>query len=121
GFTLAELLIVVAIILVLVAIAIPLFTSATESANGAVASADIRVAKSEALAKSMQENGGPGYYTATISKDGDVAISAVSTTGKVTTYNEVKGLVKAKNGVSVTVLVNADGSVKGGSSASPDA
>ncbi|MEG1429394.1 MAG: prepilin-type N-terminal cleavage/methylation domain-containing protein, partial [Hydrogenoanaerobacterium sp.] len=37
GFTLAELLIVVAIILVLVAIAIPLFTSATESANKAVA------------------------------------------------------------------------------------
>ncbi|MEG2982653.1 MAG: prepilin-type N-terminal cleavage/methylation domain-containing protein, partial [Raoultibacter sp.] len=53
GFTLAELLIVVAIILVLVAIAIPLFVTATDTASRSVASADIRSTKSEALAMSM--------------------------------------------------------------------
>ncbi|MEG1253735.1 MAG: prepilin-type N-terminal cleavage/methylation domain-containing protein [Raoultibacter sp.] len=113
GFTLAELLIVVAIILVLVAIAIPLFTSATESANKAVASADIRVAKSEALAMSMQKNGGEGSYTATISKDGDVTMVKDATTATAfTSYDDVMKAVKAKNGVTVTVLV-ADGKVSG--------
>lgn len=48
GFTLAELLIVVAIILVLVAVAVPVFTGAMDKANIAVGQADARAAKSEA-------------------------------------------------------------------------
>lgn len=51
GFTLAELLIVVGILLVLMAIAIPVFTGALGKAEAAVASANARSAKSEALAK----------------------------------------------------------------------
>lgn len=46
GFTLAELLIVVAIVLVLVAIAVPVFTGAMEKADKAVANANIHAVKS---------------------------------------------------------------------------
>lgn len=49
GFTLAELLIVVAILLVLIAIAVPLFTGALDNAQNAVAIANARSAQSEAL------------------------------------------------------------------------
>lgn len=48
GFTLAELLIVVAIVLVLVAIAIPVFTGALNQANDAVKAANERSVKAEA-------------------------------------------------------------------------
>ncbi|MEG0218173.1 MAG: prepilin-type N-terminal cleavage/methylation domain-containing protein, partial [Raoultibacter sp.] len=95
GFTLAELLIVVAIILVLVAIAIPLFTSATAGANKAVATADIRVVKSEALA--MSTSNGDGYYTATIYNEGDMQISKGGSA--VTTYDAVLKAVEAKGAV----------------------
>ncbi|MBQ1749947.1 MAG: prepilin-type N-terminal cleavage/methylation domain-containing protein, partial [Lachnospiraceae bacterium] len=47
GFTLAELLIVVAIIAVLVAIAIPIFTSQLEKAREATDAANIRAAYAE--------------------------------------------------------------------------
>ena len=49
GFTLAELLVVVAIIAVLVAIAIPVFTSQTEKAKQAVDAANLRAAYAEAM------------------------------------------------------------------------
>lgn len=49
GFTLAELLIVVAILLVLIAIAVPMFTGALGKAEEAVINANARSAKSEAL------------------------------------------------------------------------
>lgn len=48
GFTLAELLIVVAIIAVLVAIAIPIFTSQLEKSRDAVSVANLRAAYAEA-------------------------------------------------------------------------
>ncbi len=50
GFTLAELLIVVAIIAVLVAIAIPVFTAQKDRANAAVDAANIRALYAEAMA-----------------------------------------------------------------------
>ena len=50
GFTLAELLIVVAIIAVLVAVAVPVFTSQLEKSKKAVDEANVRSAYSEAMA-----------------------------------------------------------------------
>lgn len=51
GFTLAELLIIVAIIGVLVAVSVPIFTAQRSKAVDAVNKANIRAAKSMALAK----------------------------------------------------------------------
>ena len=61
GFTLAELLIVVAIIAVLVAISIPIFTSQLEKSRDAVSVSNIRAAYAEASAKYLtSENNGKG-------------------------------------------------------------
>lgn len=56
GFTLAELLIVVAIIAVLVAISIPIFTSQLEKAREAVDAANIRAAYAEVASAALTEN-----------------------------------------------------------------
>lgn len=53
GFTLAELLVVVAIIAVLVAIAIPIFTSQLEKSREAVDAANIRAAYAEVLSNKV--------------------------------------------------------------------
>lgn len=55
GFTLAELLIVVAIIAVLVAIAIPIFTTQLEKAREAVDQANIRDAYAQLVAATLTE------------------------------------------------------------------
>lgn len=55
GFTLAELLIVVAIIAVLVAISIPIFTSQLEKAREATDAANLRAAYAEVMAASLTE------------------------------------------------------------------
>lgn len=55
GFTLAELLIVVAIIAVLVAISIPIFTSQLEKSRDAVTIANLRSAYAEASALMLSE------------------------------------------------------------------
>lgn len=66
GFTLAELLIVVAIIGVLVAIAIPIFTSQLEKSRDAVSAANVRAAYAEAaVAKLNQEDVGRAKYDET--------------------------------------------------------
>ena len=55
GFTLAELLIVVAIIAVLVAIAIPVFTSQLEKSREATDAANIRSAYAEVVTKCLSD------------------------------------------------------------------
>ncbi|MBP3900533.1 MAG: prepilin-type N-terminal cleavage/methylation domain-containing protein [Blautia sp.] len=55
GFTLAELLIVVAIIAVLVAIAIPIFTSQLEKSREATDAANIRSAYAEVAASALSD------------------------------------------------------------------
>ena len=54
GFTLAELLIVVAIIAVLVAIAIPVFTTQLEKSREATDAANIRSAYAEVMAEALE-------------------------------------------------------------------
>jgi len=66
GFTLAELLIVVAIIAVLVAIAIPVFTNQLEKSREATDASNIRAAYAEIAASALTDPDTP--QTATIEK-----------------------------------------------------
>lgn len=77
GFTLAELLIVVAIVLVLVAIAVPVFTGALGEAKEAVLRADSRSAKAEAsMEYLLNDREGSWAYAYTVSNNGDIKLEA---------------------------------------------
>lgn len=81
GFTLAELLIVVAIIAVLVAISIPIFTSQLEKSRDAVTLSNIRAAYAQAQTAYLTE-----------SSDGTDVVYTPAANGKNATV-EVKGVV----------------------------
>ena len=62
GFTLAELLVVVAIIAILVAVSIPIFTSQLEKSREATDVANMRAAKAEATVTVLDETSTDGTY-----------------------------------------------------------
>ena len=70
GFTLAELLIVVAIIAVLVAIAIPIFTSQLEKSRDAVTMANLRSAYAEAAAQVLEAENPTAPITISVTAKG---------------------------------------------------
>jgi prepilin-type N-terminal cleavage/methylation domain-containing protein len=112
GFTLAELLIVVAIIGVLVAVSIPIFTSQLRKSKVATDLANERAAKAAAVADYLSEglNGsvvysydaaaGQAYYNAAITK---------SANGKDSATTEVKAASSIKGYGQVTDPAAADG------------
>lgn len=81
GFTLAELLVVVAIIAVLVAVSIPIFTAQLTKAKASTDMANVRSAKAAASAQYLSDTptGGAVYYydaeSGTVSTDADAAKS----------------------------------------------
>ena len=121
GFTLAELLIVVAIIAVLVAISIPIFSSQLEKAREATDLANIRAAYAECATAVLTETKSD---TVTLSSDNSEATAEVTLTqtkkgwegdnGKdVAGVNIQDKVAKASNpkGTTVTISVKADGTV----------
>lgn len=86
GFTLAELLVVVAIIAVLVAIAIPIFTSQLEKAREATDLANLRAAYAECTASVLTEE-----------KNNDVTLNTDGSCQKVVTITQKKEHWTAEN------------------------
>ena len=107
GFTLAELLIVVAIIAVLVAVAIPIFSSQLDKSRQATDIANIRAAYAEAVTKSFDSSTGsasavsvPMVHTGTFSKVEAARIGSKDMTSFPVTKDSP-----------VTVKINKDGEV----------
>ena len=101
GFTLAELLIVVAIIAVLVAIAIPVFTTQLEKAREATDMSNLRAAYAEVMAEYLS-NGATGTPTAIVTarqtvdgwqntENGKLIVRVNGTEGEVTVPAKVSG------------------------------
>ena len=90
GFTLAELLIVVAIIAVLVAIAIPVFSAQLEKSRDATDLANVRSAYGEAVAQYLSD----GSVSSTFSIAG-CTFSASETSGVITV--EMTGGIQSKD------------------------
>ena len=108
GFTLAELLIVVAIIAVLVAISIPIFNSQLEKSREATDLANIRAAYAECSAEALTAD------TATYTQVCKLVDIKQTTADWVTANPECAGVslsnVKCKSGDKVLVTVKCDGS-----------
>lgn len=107
GFTLAELLIVIAIIAVLVAIAIPVFNTALTKAEHTANVANVRAAYSEAMVEAMTD----GAYTA-----GSVNIKKSDITGAVesgteVTFTDGKSIV-VSDGSNYQTTIEVDNEVK---------
>ena len=127
GFTLAELLIVVAIIGVLVAISIPIFTSQLKKARLATNQANARAAYAAATTQYMLDyddttpTAGVSYvYTVSTGKLGDVKTTAGTATITNTDISSWKVDDKAdgtalgdKTATSWEVVLTADGSISG--------
>ena len=78
GFTLMEVLIVVAIIAVLIAIAIPVFTGQLEKARDAVSVANLRSAYAEAQVTYLLGDTGNAEITGTYTGTGEIQFITVS-------------------------------------------
>ena len=79
GFTLAELLVVVAIIGILVAVSIPVFTAQLSKARLATNQANMRAAKAAAVAEYLSEE-----------KEGEVTYNYYTTSGEVKKVNDTE-------------------------------
>lgn len=99
GFTLAELLIVVAIIAILVAVSIPIFTSRLEKARESTDVANMRAAKAEAYSAYV---GGDFEQGATTPSEWGTAVSGV-----------YSAYYDAENGVFVATAAKPDAYGKG--------
>lgn len=110
GYTLSELLIVVAIIGVLVAISIPIFTSQLEKAREATDAANLRSAYAEVSVAVLDGDGATAYYKgvamtqtqdATFTTTDDASVGGVKLTD----------IADAKKGKTEYVTVKANGTV----------
>lgn len=118
GFTLAELLVVVAIIAVLVAISIPIFTAQLEKSREATDEANIRAAYAEVMANALTE-AADGENDVALDTSGNYSKSidlAQKQDGWQSTIDkiggiDVSGMSPKANGTATVTYTAADGSV----------
>ena len=113
GFTLAELLIVVAIIAVLVAIAIPVFTTQLEKSREATDISNIRAAVAEVTTQYLAD-GAQKSFSATVTPQQKQSGWQNSNNGKL--YTRVDGVEKsvtvpAKTASAYKVTISASGAI----------
>lgn len=110
GFTLMEMLIVVAIIAILIAIAIPTFASQLEKANQATDAANIRAAYAEAVVGAIDDPNGTKTVTTVAMKSSklDKMDQTTKIGGKTLTEIENSGKTKGST-MDVTVSIDATG------------
>lgn len=111
GFTLAELLIVVAIIGVLVAISIPIFTSQLEKSREAVDLSNIRAAYAECSADVLTNSNATGYYEkVTVQQKKDEWVSSPEKiAGSLDITKDTVGSKLGETNKEVFVCVSSDG------------
>ena len=112
GFTLAELLIVVAIIGVLVAISIPIFTAQLGKAREGADLANIRAAYAEASVNALDSSTYVGEVTTDAKMQSTGAIEKIDTTNSSMAGVDISKITITK-GEKVTVKVDASDSTKG--------
>lgn len=120
GFTLAELLIVVAIIAVLVAIAIPIFTTQLEKSREATDEANIRSLYAECAAAALTETSAGTVGNVTVTLSGNVVVCTATYTMKQQEDGTVTDSDVEIGGVTIgaddfktgtcTIVVKSDGS-----------
>ena len=120
GFTLAELLVVVAIIGVLVAVSIPIFTSQLRKAKVATDQANARAGKAAAVAAALeaQTEGGSTYYynaaTGVAVKDNQTGIKGYGKTSDAKASDGIEGVDTDTNLTNdiVKIEIDANNAVK---------
>ena len=113
GFTLAELLIVVAIIAVLVAIAIPVFTSQLEKSREATDLANIRAAYAEVVVNAIDNDQSAWTKTVSLKQQQDSwQTSDAADNLKSITQDHATGNPK-KDGTATITWVSGSGNVAG--------
>ena len=113
GFTLAELLIVVAIIAVLVAIAIPIFVTQLEKAREATDAANLRAAYAEAMAYAIENNTAAADAVPNATVEAKQTISGWATSPEFPANFTVGATTSSAGSWTLTYDKDASGQIKG--------
>ena len=116
GFTLVELLVVVAIVAILVAISIPMVTGALEKARTETDNANKRAAEGAAMIEYLLKDGGQGTKIYTYNADTGTVIDTGSTEGDVNSSSAATGITgyNKSGGTENTKVVNVKIDLGGG-------
>ncbi|MBE5888599.1 MAG: prepilin-type N-terminal cleavage/methylation domain-containing protein [Lachnospiraceae bacterium] len=110
GFTLMEMLIVIAIIVILVAIAVPTFTSQLSKANSAANDANMRAAKAQAAATYLADTSkyaGKTLYFDAVDGTVDESYNGITAYGKGDEDGNIIKITIDNNGVVTATWVEA--------------